>query len=79
MNSTALEQMQTVFRAVFNDPDLVLSDDVTAADIPGWDSLGHLGLMFSLESELGITFSDREMSTLENVGQLRQVIERKLA
>lgn len=77
-NSTVTDRMQTVFRNVFNEPGLRLGDDLTAADVPGWDSLAHIGLMFSLESEFGITFSDQEMSQLDNVGQLRRIIETKL-
>jgi acyl carrier protein len=72
------DAMQSVFRDVFNEPELRLSDDLTAADVPGWDSLAHVGLMFSLEAEFAVTFSDSELSRLDNVGQLRQVIETKL-
>jgi acyl carrier protein len=72
------ERMQTVFRAVFNEPALELSDDLTAAEVAGWDSLAHIGLMFSLEAEFGVTFTDNELSLLDNVGQLRKVIAIKL-
>lgn len=71
------DRIQDVFRTVFNDPDLVLTDGTTAADVPGWDSLAHVGLMFSLEAEFGIAFSDSELGRLNNVGELRQVIEKK--
>jgi acyl carrier protein len=76
--STVHERMQTVFRNVFNEPDLRLSDELTAAEVPGWDSLAHIGLMFSLEAEFGVTFTDNELSLLDNVGQLRRVVELKL-
>ena len=75
MTDTTTERLQRVFREVLGDPDLVLRDDLTAADVPGWDSLAHVGLMFSIESEFGITFSDQEMSSLEDVGALRRVVE----
>ena len=76
--SVVHERMQTVFRSVFNEPDLQLTDDLTAAEVPGWDSLAHIGLMFSLEAEFGVTFSDNELSLLDNVGGLRKVIAIKL-
>ena len=75
MTDTTTERLQRVFREVLGDPGLVLRDDLTAADVPGWDSLAHVGLMFSIESEFGITFSDQEMSSLEDVGALRRVVE----
>ena len=77
-NSMVHERMQTVFRTVFNEPALQLSDELTASEVPGWDSLAHIGLMFSLEAEFGVTFSDNELSLLDNVGGLRKVIEIKL-
>jgi len=33
--------------------------------------------MFSLDAEFGIVFSNDELSILDNVGQLRQIIETK--
>jgi acyl carrier protein len=72
------DRMQLVFRTVFNEPALELTDDLTAAEVPGWDSLAHIGLMFSLEAEFGVTFSDNELSLLDNVGGLRKVIAIKL-
>lgn len=72
------EQMQDVFRSVLDDPALVLNDSLTAVDVPGWDSLSHVSLMFSIESEFGITFSDSEMTSFENVGQLIGRVEQKL-
>jgi acyl carrier protein len=77
-NSLVHERMQSVFRTVFNEPALELSDELTASEVPGWDSLAHIGLMFSLEAEFGVTFSDNELSLLDNVGGLRKVIEIKL-
>jgi acyl carrier protein len=77
-SSLVHERMQSVFRNVFNQPALELTDELTAAEVPGWDSLAHIGLMFSLESEFGVTFSDNELSLLDNVGGLRKVIEIKL-
>jgi len=76
---TVSDRMQDVFRTVFNDQGLVLTEETTAHDIPGWDSLAHVGLMFSLEAEFGITFSDTELAGLGDVGALRAVIERKAA
>jgi acyl carrier protein len=73
------QRLQEIFREVFAEPDLVLTATMTAADVPGWDSLGHVGLMFSIEAAFGVTFTERELSTLDDVGQLRDVLLRKLS
>lgn len=67
-----------IFRDVLDDPELELADDTVAADIEGWDSLTHISLMFSIEQELGISFSDREMASLDDVGTLYRLAEEKV-
>lgn len=76
---TIHDGMQSVFRSVLNEPDLELTDDLSAAEVPGWDSLAHLGLMLNLEAEFDVTFSDVELFQLDNVGRLHRVIEAKLS
>jgi len=73
------ERLTRVFREVLADPGLQLRDDLTAASVPAWDSLAHVGLMFSIESEFGIVFSDREMSGFGTVGELRRAVADKVA
>ena len=74
--STRLEQL---FRELFNDDELVVGDELTAGEVPGWDSLANVNLMFSVEEEFGITFADSEFAEFASIGELRQAIERRLA
>ncbi|MDP9408653.1 MAG: acyl carrier protein [Actinomycetota bacterium] len=74
---TTLARLDEVIREVFDDPDMVLTDATTARDVPGWDSLAHVNLMFSIESEFGIAFSSAELSRLQDVGELRRVVVAK--
>lgn len=78
MTSTIQQRLERVFRDVFNAPDLEVTDDLTADQVSSWDSLAHVSLMFSIEAEFGITFSDAELSTIENVGALRTAVQRKV-
>ncbi|MGB7769811.1 MAG: acyl carrier protein [Verrucomicrobiia bacterium] len=61
--------VQQIFREVFGDDQLVLTDTMTAADIPGWDSLGHLNLIIAMEKRFGIKFATAEISRLKEDGQ----------
>ena len=76
-------EAQEVFRQVFDDPSIVLRDDMTADDIPGWDSLTHINLMVATEKRFKIKFATAEISRLkdegQNVGTLLAVIGKKLA
>jgi acyl carrier protein len=70
-------QIEEIFAEVLDDPDLTLTDDTVAQDVPGWDSLTHVSLMFSVEQEFGITFSDREMGSLSDFGALVRLVKDK--
>lgn len=76
MNANA--RLQQVFREVFDDDDIVVTDTTTAKDIPDWDSLAHISLIVAVESEFKVRFLGPEVAGLKNVGELRQLIERHL-
>lgn len=75
---TVDQRLERIFRDVMDDDQLVLTDDTVAADVEGWDSLSHVTLMFSIEQEYGIQFLGEEFAELGSVGELRQLIDRKL-
>jgi len=72
------EQTQTIFQEVFNDPSLELTPGMTAEDVEDWDSLAHVSLMFTIESHFGISFTDAEMTGLQDVDELISAVERHL-
>jgi acyl carrier protein len=73
------ERLTPVFQDVFDNDDIVLSPGLTASQVEGWDSLGHVRLVVAIERALGITLSTAEITGLADVGQLVRVIERKLS
>jgi len=73
------EKLTQVFREVFDDETLVVTDEMTADDVDAWDSLSHVNLMIAIEIAYGIEFKQNEIQNFGNVGELRQSIEEKLA
>lgn len=69
------DRLEQVFRLVFADDTLTLTDETTAADVEGWDSVAHINLMFSIESEFGIQFPGNELAEMRNVGELKQFLQ----
>ena len=67
---------------MFGDPDLVLREEMTAGDVPGWESLSHINLIIAIEKRFGIRFATTEISRLkesgQNVGTLFRLIEAKV-
>ncbi len=74
-----MTKLQDVFRRVLNQPALVLTRDLTAADVKGWDSLKHIELIVSIESVFGIRFKTAEVGDLDNVGELVDMVNTKTA
>lgn len=56
-----------------------LSDATVASQVPGWDSLAHIGVIAAVEKEYGIRFKTLEVVRLKNVGELQAAIDRKTA
>ena len=70
------QRINEIFRDVFDDEDIVISSETTAADIEGWDSLVHVNLIISIEKKFEIKFKMEEFSTLRNVGAMVELIEK---
>ncbi len=79
MSSTIISKIEPIFQQVFNNSDIVISRDMTAKDIMGWDSLNHIRLIISLEMELDISFDSSDVAELTNVGGLVDYIENKIS
>lgn len=74
------ERMSHIFRDVFDDDSITIHDGMTSEDVEPWDSLSHIDLIFAIEKEFKIVFTTGEAgSSLKNVGELRALIEKKIA
>jgi acyl carrier protein len=62
--------LQEIFRRVFNNEELVLSDSTTSAEIPGWDSLQQIKIILACEKKLNIRLRARDINALENMGEM---------
>ena len=71
------ERLEELFRTVFNNDELSLTDETTAADVEGWDSVAHINLMFSIESEFGIQFAGNELAEFADIGALKHYLEER--
>ena len=69
-----ISRLNGVFRDVFGDDSISVSQDTTSADIEDWDSPAHISLMDAVENEFGIRFKMREVSSMKNVGDMIRLI-----
>lgn len=68
-----------IFREVFNNPELEVTEATTAADVDGWDSFNHLNLIMALEESYLVSFSTVEIGQMAHVGNLVQLLEKKIS
>ena len=72
-----INQLNPIFREIFDDDNLVVESTTTALDIEEWDSLAHIRLTLAIEKFFGVRFSADEISNLENVGNIAELIQKK--
>jgi acyl carrier protein len=72
-------QLVTVFHDLFDDETIVLTPELTAADVPEWDSFNHINLIVAVEQRFKIKFQTAELEQLHTVGHLANLIQDKLA
>jgi acyl carrier protein len=72
-----LQGVTEIFREVLAQPELVLTRQMTAAEVRDWDSIGHIQLVEAMEESFNIVFSAREMRSWKNVGELCDSIAAK--
>ena len=73
-----MEKVQMIFRDVFDDDDLIITDSTNSSDIEDWDSLEHIALVVSMEKEFDLKFDLKEVNKLANVGEMVDLIASKL-
>ncbi|MDE7230810.1 MAG: acyl carrier protein [Oscillospiraceae bacterium] len=67
-------RLNEVFRDVFDDEGIELSEDTTADDIDGWDSLEHITLISAVEKAFKMRFTMKEVSGMKNVGEMIDIL-----
>ena len=64
------EKLNQVFRDVFDDDSIVVTDTTTSNDIEDWDSLIHITLVSEIEDEFDIHFKMKEVTKMKDVGEM---------
>lgn len=73
-----MEELQEIFREIFDDDELVISREMTAEDIEEWDSLTHIQLIVEIEKKYNIRFTTAEIKKAANVGEFIDIIQGKI-
>ena len=71
-------KLNEVFRDVFDDESITVTDATTANDIDDWDSLEHINLLAAIEQEFGMKFNMGQVVSMKNVGEMADIIISKI-
>jgi acyl carrier protein len=69
--------LTTIFRDVFMRNDMVVSPNLCANAVDGWDSMKQVEILIATENHFHIKFTTREMDGLQSVGDLLSLIAKK--
>ena len=72
------EKLNEVFRDVFDDEDITVTEATTADDIEDWDSLEQINLLAAVEQEFGMKFNMGQVVSMKNVGEMAEIIMSKI-
>jgi len=78
-NKTTLSRIKEIMVLIF--PNLTkeeIRESTARSDIEKWDSLQHLNLIMSLESEFEIQFTPEEIRSIKKVSDIKRIIEKKM-
>jgi acyl carrier protein len=70
--------VQDIFRDIFDEDDLVISNSTSSDEIEDWDSLNHINLVSAIEKEFNIKFALSELMVLKDVGAMVDLMVEKL-
>lgn len=72
------DQIKKVMAGIFKIDLAEIDDEASTDTIEGWDSLRHLSLMISLESEFDVVFSDEDFADLTSLPLIELEIRSQL-
>ena len=73
-----LDGLTEIFQDIFQDDGLIITRSMIRDDLPQWDSMNHLNILMALEMRYRIKFSLVEIEAAQSVGDILQMIRRKL-
>lgn len=68
-----LVKLNEIFRDIFDDEEIVITEETVPDDVEDWDSLGHIYLTAEIEDEFDIKMDER-MKDIESVSDVIDLI-----
>ncbi|WP_233195817.1 acyl carrier protein [Aquimarina sp. MAR_2010_214] len=73
-----LSKVKDAFVSVLEHDNFKLTDETTADDVDGWESITHMMIISEIEKSFNIKFKLMDLMNMNNVGDLIKTIESEL-
>ena len=73
-----LKGIRQAFVKVLEHDNFELSDDTTARDVDGWESITHMLIITEIENGFDIKFKLMDLMNMENIGDLIKAVESEI-
>ena len=71
------KEVKIIFVSVLKNNNFEISDELTANDVDGWDSLSHMVIVTEVEKKFDIKFKLKDLNKLNNIGNLIDLVALK--
>jgi acyl carrier protein len=78
MSDKITNNLNKIFRDYFNNDKISLKSKTTSKNIKAWDSLAQISLIILIEKKFKIKFTVKEVESLSNVGDMVNLINKKV-
>jgi acyl carrier protein len=69
------DRVETIFRQSFEIEKF--TEDLSIDNVPGWDSMAHVGLILALQKEFGMSITPADAIELTNVKNIIQYLSNR--
>lgn len=69
-----MERLNQIFREVFDDDRIVITEKTKMSDIEAWDSLEHVNLIMAIEQEFGMEFDMEDAMSVKSIKDIISLI-----
>lgn len=73
------EKLKKVILSELELDDFPMEDNMTASEVPNWDSLNHINIILAIEKEFRVKFKGAEILKVKNIGELQGLVDSKMA
>ena len=73
-----LEKIEAIVAASLNHHDFTMSEDTKPDEIVGWDSLSNAMILTAIEQEFNVKFKFSDMIAWHTIGELADIVIKKL-